>query len=153
AGERDPDLELALLAIGQAASEPPAVAAEMHAPHQLLGALEQIGQAPHRREEIERMAASRLHCEPQILDHAEVLEQVVALEGAGHADAAHPVRRPAGNVGVLDEDAAGAGLELAADLVDQAGLAGAVRADDDVALAALDGEIDVVGDDEMAERT
>ena len=33
----------------------------------------------------------------------------------------------------------GARLQLAADLVDQAGLAGAVRADDDVALARLDG--------------
>src|SRR5262249_42591852 len=102
--------------------------------------------------EVERLAAARLHREAEIFDHTEVLEQVVALECARDAQPAHPVRRPAGDVGVLDEDAAGAGLELSADLVDQASLAGAVRADDDVAPACFDGEVAVVGDDETAER-
>src|SRR5262249_16522364 len=106
----------------------------------------------HRRKEVQRLAAARLHREAEIFDHAEVLEQVVALECARDAQPAYPVRRPARDVSVLDEDAAGAGLELPADLVDQPGLAGAGRADDDVTLACLDGEVDVVGDDETAER-
>src|SRR5262245_57318509 len=146
------DLELALLAVGEIAGEPRSVAAEMHAQHQLLGTREQIAQLPHRCEEVQRLAAARLHREAEIFDHAEVLEQVVALKRARDAQPAHPVGRPTGDDGVLDEDAAGAGFELSADLVDQAGLAGAVRPDDDVALARLDGEVDVVGDDETAER-
>src|SRR4051794_21868072 len=152
AGERDPDLELALLAVGQVAGKPRAVVAEVHAMHQLLGARDHVAEAPDRREEIERAAAAPLHRQPQVLAHAEILEQVVTLEGAGNTQAADAARRPAGDVGVLDQNPAGAGLELAADLVDQAGLAGAVGSDDDVALARLDREVDVVGDDEASER-
>ena len=53
---------------------------------------------------------------------------------------------------VLQEDAAGVRLELPADLVDQAGLAGAIRPDDDMALALGNGEVEIVGDDQAAER-
>ena len=42
-------------------------------------------------------------------------------------------------------------IELPADLVDQAGLAGAIRSDDDVALALGHGEVEIVGDDQAAE--
>ena len=44
------------------------------------------------------------------------------------------------------------GLQLAADLIDQARLAGAVRPDDDMPLARRDIEADIVGHDEAAER-
>src|SRR5712691_4202923 len=90
AGERNTDLELALLAVGQAAGEPPAL--EVHAPHQLLGALQQVGKTPHRREEVERPAAPHLHGKPQILDDAEIGKQIVALEGAPQAHAADAAR-------------------------------------------------------------
>ena len=42
--------------------------------------------------------------------------------------------------------------QLAADQIDEARLAGAVRTDDDVAFARLDREADAVGDDKAAER-
>ena len=79
-------------------------------------------------------------------------EQIVALERAGNARTANPVRRPAGDVDVVEQDAARGRRQLTADLIDQAGLAGAVGTDDDVALALLDGQVDIVGDDEAAER-
>ena len=60
--------------------------------------------------------------------------------------------RPAGDVGLVEQNLPRGRLQLAADLIDEAGLAGAVRADDDVAFARLNGEVDVVGDDEAAER-
>jgi hypothetical protein len=52
----------------------------------------------------------------------------------------------------FNKDTAGAGLELATDLVDQARLARAIRSDDDVALASRQDEIEIVGDDQAAER-
>src|SRR5205823_447848 len=81
-----------------------------------------------------------------------ILEQVVALEGAGHAHPADPVGRAAGDVLAGDKDAPGAWRELPADLVDQAGFAGAVWTDDDVPFARDNVEADVVGDDKAAER-
>ena len=57
-----------------------------------------------------------------------------------------------GDVAILQQDAAGAGLELAADLIDKAGLAGAIRPDDDMPLARRDGEVDVIGHHQAAER-
>src|SRR5262249_21957255 len=83
----------------------------------------------------------------------QIVKQVVALKRARDPHAADAVRRQAGDVAALEHDAAGRRRELAADLVDQAGLAGTVRTDDDVTLARRDGEIDVVGDDEATEGT
>ncbi len=111
----------------------------MHLRHQVCGAPDQRLIAADRREEVERIAEAHLQGEPQILDHAQILEQVVALERARHAHAADPVGEKPVMSRSFNKDAAGAGLELAADLIDQAGLAGAIRPDDDVALARRDG--------------
>jgi len=61
--------------------------------------------------------------------------------------------RLAGNVAAVQQNPARARLELAADLVDQACLAGAVGADDDVTLAFADGQAEIVGHHQAAERT
>ena len=152
AGERHADFELALLAVGQIARQARAVAVKMNPGHQVRGALGKNLVAADRREEVERMAAPDRQSEPDILDHAEILEQVIALKRARHAHAADPVRRQSRDVPILQQDAAGAGLELAADLIDKTGLAGAIRPDDDMPLAGCDGEVDVIGHHQAAER-
>jgi hypothetical protein len=55
-----------------------------------------------------------------------------------------------GDVAPVEADPSGVGLELAGQLSDQRGLAGAVRADERVGLALADGERHVVG---CAQRT
>ena len=98
------------------------------------------------------MTAPRFDCKPKIFDDAQIHEQIIALERARNAGAANAVRRPAGDVGFIEENTTRGRRQLAADLIDQAGLAGAVRTDDDMAFARLDGEVDVIGHDEAAER-
>ncbi len=64
------------------------------------------------------------------------------------------LRRYIGSVGdvvAVEADAAGIRCQLAAELGDQRGLAGAVRPDDRVQLAGVDVERDVVGGDDAAE--
>src|SRR5580704_2268855 len=79
-------------------------------------------------------------------------EQRDDLIGARHAEmGAFAARRPR-DVAVEQLDRAGVGLQLAGDQIEQGGLAGAVRADDQAALARLDFEIDVGGDAKAAER-
>src|ERR1700691_4456925 len=102
--------------------------------------------------EIERVAALHLSGKVQIFRRREVLEEIVALERSGGTEAGNAVRRPPGDVAPLEPYAPAIGGKLAADLVDEACLAGAVGTDDDVPLAVLDREAHVVGDDEVAER-
>ena len=61
------------------------------------------------------------------------------------------VGRPARDVGLVEQNTASKGRELAADLVDEAGFAGAVGADDDVPLAPLDRQVHILGHDQAAE--
>src|SRR5436190_9880534 len=120
--------------------------------HQIVRPRHQRLIAVRRAEEIERPAEAHLEGKPQVFDHRKILEQVVALKRTCHAHPADPVRRAAGDVLAVDEDVAGTRRELSADLINQAGFAGAVRADDDVSLAGDNVEADIVGDDETAER-
>src|SRR5580700_7869639 len=60
--------------------------------------------------------------------------------------------RHLGDVAVEQLDRAGVGKQLAGNEIEQRGLAGAVRADDQPALARLDFETDVGGDAQAAER-
>ena len=152
AGERNADFKLTLLAVGEAARNPRAVSCEMDLRHQFCGAPDQLLIAAYRGEEIERVAEAYLQGKPQVLDHAQVLEHVVALERARHSHATDPARRETGDIPTLHKDTAGAGLELAADLIDEARLARAIRSDDDVALTSRQDEIEIVGDDQAAER-
>ncbi len=60
--------------------------------------------------------------------------------------------RHLGDVAVEQLDRAAVGKKLAGDEIEQRGLAGAVRPDDQPALARLDFQIDVGGDAQAAER-
>ena len=61
------------------------------------------------------------------------------------------IGRQRGDVAAVETDAAGVGRDLAGELADQRGLAGAVRPDDGVQLARRHVERDVVGGDDAAE--
>ncbi len=98
------------------------------------------------------MTAPGFDGKPKIFDDTQIHEQIIALERAGNSGPADAMRRPAGDVGFVEKYATGAWRQLAADLIDQAGLAGTVGPDDDMALAGLDGQVDAIGHDETAER-
>src|SRR5580693_6509581 len=124
----------------------------MHLRHQGRGAFGQSSTACDRRKKVQRFAVSYLQCEPDILGHTEVLEKVVALKCATHAQAADALGRGAGDITVAQQDAARRWLELAADLIDQAGLASAVRTNDDVSLTLADRKRNVIRYREAAKR-
>src|SRR5437764_797096 len=63
-----------------------------------------------------------------------------------------PAHRPFGDVFAAVEDLAGCGTQHAGELVDEGRLAGAIGADEGVARALRQREVDVVGGDDSAER-
>src|SRR6516165_12541062 len=76
-----------------------------------------------------------LHGERHVVEDGEIEEQRGDLERAGEAELAAAVGRQGGHVAAFETDAPGIGGDLAGELADQRGLAGAVRADDGVKLA------------------
>src|ERR1700732_93430 len=129
-GKRHPDSGGGCFPVGQIARQARAIAVKMNTAHQVRGTLGKYLVAADRREEVERMAAPDRQSEPDILDDAEILEQVIALKRAPHAGARVAVGREHGDVPIVQQNAAGAGLELPADLIDKTGFAGAIRSDD-----------------------
>src|SRR5205085_8014346 len=104
-----------------------------------------------RPPEAEARAGARLHREREVVEHAE------APEDAGDLVAAREAGRDArmgwlpGDVGAVEDDAAALGREHAGDLTDQRRLAGAVRPDQRVHLAARHFQGHIVGGDDAAE--
>src|SRR5262249_45854784 len=74
------------------------------------------------------------------------------LVGAGDAEVGPAAARDARDVPIEERDRAAVGPELAGDEVEERGLAGAVRADDESPLAGFDAEVDGGGDAQAAER-
>src|SRR5262249_59919674 len=66
----------------------------------------------------------------KVLEHGELEEQVRPLERAPHAAPREHVRRQSLNLLAVEDDAAGRGLELARDHVEERGLPRSVGADD-----------------------
>ncbi|MCY1304365.1 hypothetical protein D9M70_541150 [compost metagenome] len=75
-----------------------------------------------------------------VVEHREVGEQAQVLEGAAHAQAADGVRRLAHDVAAQEADHARVGFDHAGEHVDHGALAGAVRADECMDVAALQAE-------------
>src|SRR5579884_3116444 len=78
-------------------------------------------------------------------------EQGYDLIGAGQATLCALVGWQPGDVGSEQLDLPGIGAEVAANLVEQSGLAGAVRPDDQPSLARLNHERNILGDGQAAE--
>ena len=114
--------------------------------------LAQLALAARVAPEAEGVAGVRLHGERHVVERREVEEQRGDLERAREPEAGCAARPAAPVMSLAGEaDAAGVGRDLAGQLADQRGLAGAVRADDGVQLAARHRERDVVGGDDAAE--
>jgi hypothetical protein len=152
ARERQRDLELALLAVAQARHRPVAAVDQPHLREHVVRLGEQRAVRRRRAQALEPAAALGLQREPHVLAHRQRAEQVVLLERAPDAELAARLGRLVGDVDVAQEDASRRRRELPGDLVDEARLAGAVRADQRMELARRDRQIDVPGDDEAAER-
>ena len=86
----------------------------------------------------------------QIVEHRHRSKQLAVLERAGEAELRDLVRRPSRDILVAKADRAVAAID-AADAVEHAGLAGAVRPDERHELALVDRERDLVEHDEPAE--
>ena len=102
----------------------------------------------------ERVPAQRRQAEQRERDVAQdgvAREQRDDLVGARHAEMRAPAAGHARDVAAEQRDRAAVGRDLAGDQVEQRGLAGAVRADDQAPLAGLDREVDVGGDAQAAE--
>ena len=86
----------------------------------------------------------------QIIEHAHLRKQFAVLEGAGDPEPRHLMRRQAGDVAPAEADRACAAID-AADAVEHARLAGAIRPDQRQKLRALHRKRDAVEHDEAAE--
>src|SRR4029450_13913431 len=88
--------------------------------------------------------------EVEVLGDAEVRKQAADLEGAHQPSLDAAMRANAGDVLAGELDPAGVRLQGAAEKADQCRLAGAVRADQGVAAAGCQRQIDIVSDDQRA---
>ena len=109
--------------------------------------------AAHAREKQHFRKSIRAHARmaagEQIIDHAHLRKQLAVLKGAGDAQARQFVRRQAGDVAAAKAYGALPAIN-AADAVEHAGLAGAIRPDQRQKLAALDRERDPIEHDQAA---
>src|SRR5438477_11294914 len=92
------------------------------------------------------------HGDDQVVGAGEAAEQDRALIGAADAATDALVRRQGRHILAEEDDAAAIGAIVAADDIEQRGLAGAVGAEDGQPLAGLDGEGDAFERHQRAER-
>ncbi len=91
------------------------------------------------------MTGMRLHRQRHIVERGEIEKQRGDLERTREPERAAPMHRQRGDVATVKADRARVWCNLAGELSDQRGLAGAVRADDGMQLARRNGERDAVG--------
>ena len=154
AGDRDADLERALLGVGEVHRQRVALALEADHRHQLLGAIVgvlQVGEElPERvavaeRPEQRRSAGSRTPTgAPKMLVIWKLRARPRRLISYG---------LQAVDALAVEQDLAAGRPEAAADEIEERRLAGAVRADDRDALARRDGEVGAADDLGLAEAT
>ena len=151
AGERQRDLELALLAVAQFGDKLILHGGEVDGLHEVLGRIHQrvVAARPQQREAPARNAAAR---EIHVVDHRKAGEQRGDLIGAAQAPPDALVRREVRHVLAEEADRPGGRREVAGDAVEQRGLAGAVRAEHRAPLARPHGERDVGQCGERAEH-
>jgi hypothetical protein len=146
AGDRDADLQRALLGVGEDAGRRLRTCREPHAlddlPRALVGVGEAVGGFPERVAVAERPQHRAAH----VLEHAEAMKQVRHLEAARQPEAVDLVRLPPRDRLAVERDAALAGCKACGDQVEQHRLSGAVRPDERVALAALDAQVHAAHD-------
>ena len=150
-GERERDLEQALLAIGQLARQSMEILLQIQGSQNRGGLVDLGSEARQAAPPGVRMPLALEHRERDRLERAELREERVDLEGPREA-APHPrLRLEARDVLAVEHDLPGVGLEHAGDQVDERGLAGAVGADQGMANALRQREVDVLRHHQRAE--
>src|SRR5689334_7187741 len=148
-GERHRDVEQLAHSAGEAGDAAVAVLEETKALEQALGAIDGVG-AVRRQAKAQALVVARVGDE-HVVEHAQVAVDLRDLERARDAEPRDRARRERGDVASVEGDAAGVGLEIAGDHVDEGRLAGAVAADQADALADVDRDGEVGGGDDRAE--
>src|SRR5262249_57827705 len=135
AADRYADFERPLLGIGQEPSHDISAPGEVESLEQLLGRFVEGLLAAEQVPEGILVPARPQEPAADILEHAHAREDAGDLEAAGEAAPIDLTRAEIVDREAIEEDAAARGREPAADQVEERGLAGAIGADDGVALA------------------
>ncbi len=135
-GERDRELELALLAMAQFGR--PARRRAGSSPTRVERGARRVAQLPFLARiapETEGVTVMGLRRQRDIVERGEIGQQRGDLERARQPERAAPIGRQPGDVPAGEVDGAGIRQQLPGELADQRGLAGAVRPDDGVQFA------------------
>ena len=151
AGQRQGDLELALLAVREIAHDLGLPVGEPDRVEHLARAVVKRRVAVHAAMKVELGRGEGLHRQEAVLERGEPREEVGDLVRARQAEARAPVRCGTRDVPAEEHDVAAARPRLAADQAEERGLPGAVGADDRAALARADREAHAVDRTEPAE--
>src|ERR1051325_1941403 len=143
-GEREPDLEAPLLAVGELGHRRVAPRAEVdeleRLPDPLVESLDPA-QAP-QQVEAELAAQRRERRDGQVLAHRQAVEELVHLVALGEAELAHIGDAHAGDVAAPEHDLPRGRRHLAGEHPEERRLAGAVGSDDAAALPGAHREVD-----------
>ena len=151
AGDGDADFQRALLGIGEHACQVIAALFQSDGFHHFLGAQVGILQATQPVPEGVLVAERPEHGAADVFEYRHALEDIGDLEAARQALAIDFERLQADDAVAVEQDLAVRYRVASADQVEQRGLAGAIGADDGVALAARDAERNAVDDLRRAE--
>src|SRR6185437_1086042 len=149
--ERHRDLDQALAAIGDLAHRTQRILGDAQLFEERIGLFDDRALGARGTEQRAGDAMLLANRQGHILEYRKAAEQLVDLEGAGEAALDALRLGEAGHLLPREQDLAARGLERAADEIDEAGLARAVRPDQRVARAAREAKIDFIGDLQRAE--
>ena len=140
-GERDADLEVALLAVREVGGELVGLGVQADRLQHGLRLVDDVVEVGVVGQHAPGVAA-RLGGDAHVLERRGIGEDVGDLVGAGDALLRDAVGGQAGDVLAVEQDAPGGRADDAGQAVEEGALAGPVRPDDGADLAALDLEID-----------
>src|SRR6185295_14410666 len=140
AGEGDGELQPFLVAVRQRPGDPPGARRKADQRQQFARA----GRVKRAcfRPGAPALARVREQGDLHVLQRAQIVEHARDLEGAPDAVAREQMRRLAGDVAALEDDAPGVRAKQARDRIEEGALAGAVRADDGAEIALGDAQVD-----------
>src|SRR6266516_2597330 len=147
----DGDVEQLALALRQAAGRHRALVGKPELAKHVEGLAADVPVAVRKRRDFCDLALARENRQRDVVKNGKRVEQIDDLEAAGDARPDAFIDLGEGDVFALEQDAAAVRRKVAADQIDQRGLAGAVRADEREKFALVDGEIHAIAGVDVAE--
>ena len=148
--QRDPDLQVPLLAMREMGGQVCRLRRQAHRPEDRERSLAAVRESVRARPEVER-AAVALHGHPHVLQHGQMREDIRDLVGLGDAQAGHAMLGQPGDVAPVEPHPSRGGRHLPRHQAEEGGLAGAVRPDDRAQLAAANRQVDAIDGEEATE--